>query len=141
MESPQAEKPIPVPDDASRPFWDAARERRLVIQRCARCGFFQYPPDLICRRCQCDDLPFVQVSGRGSVYSHAVYVRSFMAGYVAPYVLALVDLDDHPEVRMMANIIETPINSVVVGMPVEVTFEERGEWLVPQFRGLRRETM
>lgn len=129
-------RPVPLPDEASLPFWEAAREGRLLVQRCSACGRFQYPPDTICRRCQSSDLAFDEVSGRATVYSFAVYTRSFMRGYDAPYVLALVDLDDHPDVRLMTNIVETPIEDVAIGMAVEVTFERRGPWVVPQFRAV-----
>jgi uncharacterized protein len=138
VEAIRSRKPVPVPDDASRPYWEAARQRRLVVQHCDACGRDQFPPDLICRYCQSDRLGFLDTAGRGVIYSFAVYMRSFMAGFDAPYVLALIDLDDHPGVRMMPNIVETPIPSISVGMPVEVTFEERGEWFVPQFRAIGR---
>ena len=134
MSTEMAEKPVPVPDEASGPFWAAARERRLALQLCTACGRAQYPPDLICRYCQSEALEFVDSAGAGTLYTFAVYTRSFMAGFEAPYVLALVDLPDHGGVRMMANIVDTPIERIAVGMPVEVTFEERGEWLIPQFR-------
>ena len=128
------QRPVPVPDAASAPFWEAAKERRLVVQHCDECGADQYPPDLICRHCRSARLSFVEASGKGSVYTYAVYTRSFMNGFEAPYVIALVDLSDRAGVRMMTNIVETPIETVAVGMPVEVTFEERGDWVLPQFR-------
>jgi len=136
LEATTVQKPVPVPDAASLPFWEAAKQRRLVVQHCDECGTDQYPPDLICRHCQSDRLSFVEATGKGSVYTFAVYTRSFMAGFEAPYVLALIDLD-RPAVRMMTNIVDTPIESIMVGMPVEVTFEERGDWVVPQFRAAR----
>jgi len=33
-----ASKPLPVPDPESAPFWEAARNDTLVIQRCGLCG-------------------------------------------------------------------------------------------------------
>jgi uncharacterized OB-fold protein len=137
VETTPAQKPLPVPDVASLPFWEAAKQRKLVVQHCDACDAYQYPPDLICRHCQSDRLSFVEVAGKGSIYTFAVYTRSFMAGFEAPYVLALIDLADPPGIRMMTNILETPIESITVGMPVEVTFEERGGWVVPQFRAVR----
>src|SRR5438093_444774 len=86
----------PLTDDSTRPYWEAARDERLVMQRCDACGSMQYPPDLVCNNCQSAGRHFEEVSGRGTVYSHAVYTRSFSAGFEAPYVLALVDLEDHP---------------------------------------------
>jgi uncharacterized OB-fold protein len=105
-----------------------------VVQECAACGFAQYPPDLLCRHCQAEDPPFVEVSGNGSVYSFAVYTRSFSTSFEVPYVLAMITLDDRPSVRMMTNIVDTPLDAIRVGSPVRVTFEKRGEWLLPQFR-------
>ena len=130
------QKPVPLPDEASRPFWEAAKEHRLVVQHCDACGRDQYPPDLICRYCQSSKLSFRDTSGRGVIYSFAVYVRSFMSGFEAPYVVALVDLVDADGVRMMTNIIETLIPSIKVGMPVKVAFEQRGEWAIPQFKAV-----
>jgi uncharacterized OB-fold protein len=125
--------PAPRPDVVSLPFWTAARDRRLVVQVCRACGFAQYPPDLLCRRCQAKDPPFAEVSGDGTVYSFAVYTRSFSAAFEVPYVLAMITLDDRPSVRMMANIVDTPLDAIRVGSPVRVTFEQRGDWLLPQF--------
>jgi hypothetical protein len=30
-------KPSPIPDEVSKPFWDACNERRLIMQTCAQC--------------------------------------------------------------------------------------------------------
>ena len=70
----------------------------------------------------------------GTIYTFGVYTRSFVPAFEAPYVLALVDLDDDPDIRMLTNIVETPVEDVRVDLPVEVVFEPRGEWAVPQFR-------
>ena len=131
-----SEKPRPLPDSVSQPYWEAAQEGRLEVQRCRACGFHQFPPDLLCRRCQSEQLEFVPLSGRGRIYSYAVYTRSFSEAFPAPYVLALVDLADAPEVRLMTNVVETPVDQLVVDMDVEVTFEARGEVSLPQFRAV-----
>jgi uncharacterized protein len=57
-------------------------------------------------------------------------------GLPVPYVIALVELDSAPEVRLMTNIVECEPALVTVGMPVEVTFERCGEMYVPLFRTL-----
>jgi hypothetical protein len=51
-----------------------------------------------------------------------------------PYVLALVELDEQPGLRMVTNIIDSELSEITAGAPVEVTFEQRGEWSIPQFR-------
>lgn len=131
------EKPIPAPDHWSLPYWEAARAGRLVIQTCNICGRMQFPPDLLCRYCQADDLRFDPVSGRGRVQTFAVYVRSFTPGYEAPFSLAFVQLVEDPTVRLMTNLVEAELDELEVGMPVEVVFESRGEWMIPQFRPVK----
>jgi uncharacterized protein len=127
-------KPVPLPDSLSLPYWAAAKEGRLEVQRCGFCGFHQFPPDLLCRRCQSTQLSFTPVSGHGRLYSYAVYTRSFSEAFPAPYVLALVDLVETPEVRLMTNVVETPLEDLFLDMDLEVTFEPRGAVSLPQFR-------
>ncbi|HMH91517.1 MAG TPA: OB-fold domain-containing protein [Streptosporangiaceae bacterium] len=127
-------RPAPLPDEVSAPYWEAARDGVLVVQTCRSCGAGQFPPDLTCHRCLDEQLDFEAVSGVGQVYSYAIYTRSFDEAFDVPYALALVDLADRPEVRLMTNIVGTPLDAITVGMTVEVTFEQRGAWRLPQFR-------
>ena len=48
-------KPIPVPDELSKPFWDACNERRLIVQNCTACDRMQYPPQAMCAGCRSAD--------------------------------------------------------------------------------------
>ena len=55
-----------VPDELTRPFWDAANEGRLVIQNCRACSRLQHPPAQACSQCAAgDNLEWRQMSGRG----------------------------------------------------------------------------
>ena len=65
-------KPRPLIDDLTRPFWDAAKEHRLVIQRCQACSYFNHPPREMCDVCHGGEMAFEQVSGRGTIYSFSV---------------------------------------------------------------------
>ena len=129
-------RPLPLPDEVSAFFWDGAREGRLLIQRCAACSRFQYPPDVVCTFCQSLAVEATAVSGRGTLYSYSVVDRAFNQGFVdaLPYVLALVELDEQPGLRMIANVVDAGPTPLEVGMAVEVTFEDRGEIVMPQFR-------
>lgn len=131
-----AQRPVPVPDDVSAQFWDAAARGELAVQRCVSCQDLQYPPEITCRRCHSDDLSYTGVSGRGRVYSFAVVERAFHAGFAdrLPYVTAMVELEEDPRVRLFTNIVDSAPGSVEVGMPVEVTFETVGDRVLPQFR-------
>lgn len=133
-------RPVPVPDRQSGPFWDAARRHELALQRCRDCGAFQHPPGPVCRRCAGEALNFVPVSGRGTVYSYTVTYHNFVPGFEwdVPFAIALVAIEEQPDVRLLANLREVDVNHVEVGMRVEVVFEARNGTTLPQFRPARR---
>ena len=122
---PQAEngRPIPRRTPISQPFFDAAKEHRLVIQRCPRDGLFFYPRTR-CPNCLADDWSWETMTGRGVVHAftvdrvgHDPAQRSRL-----PLIIAAVDLEEGP--RMTTNIIDCAPEAVEVGMPVEVSFED-----------------
>ena len=59
-------------DRWTAPFWEAARGHRLVAPRCMTCGAFRLPPAPFCWRCRAQDVEWVELSGRGTVYSFTV---------------------------------------------------------------------
>jgi uncharacterized OB-fold protein len=127
--------PQPVANADSLPYWNAARERRLLIRKCNACGALHFMPRHLCPGCWSDQLEWVEAKGTGSVHSFTIIRRAPMAAFAprAPYVLALIDLDEGP--RMMANVLGEDALSVRIGDRVKVTFEERGEGaMIPQFQ-------
>jgi uncharacterized OB-fold protein len=127
-------RPVPVPDATNRFFWDAASRQELVLQRCDTCSLLQYPPDVVCVHCQSVAMTETVLSGSGTLYSYAVLERSFHPGWTEPYVVGLVELAEQRELKMLTNIVETPLDRLEVGMAVEAVFERRGEVTLPQFR-------
>lgn len=116
---------VPVPALVRRPhgvttpltdvYWQAAEQGRLLLQRCTACGHLQHYPRTLCSSCWCDDLTWVDASGRGRVATATVV---HMPGHPAwqsetPYVLALVELDEGP--RLMTNVVGVAPDSVTVG--------------------------
>lgn len=89
-------KPIPHPTELSRPYWEAAAEGRLVLQRCAACGKVRHYPRLLCDSCYSDAVAWTPASGRGTVHSWTVAYHAFHAAFAAelPYTLVTVDLDE-----------------------------------------------
>lgn len=132
-------RPLPLPDEVTAFFWDGARDGQLVMQKCAACERYQYPPDVVCTHCQSIELLPTPVSGRGTLYSYSVVDRAFNQGFVdaLPYILALVELEEQPGLRMLTNIIDAGATALRIGMTLEVAFEDRGEVVVPQFRPTR----
>lgn len=116
------DKPLPVTDALTLPFWDAARDGRLVFQRCADCGYAQFYPRPHCTRCHGVSVAWETASGRATLYSFSVVRRSAVPGFAddLPYVFALVDLEEGP--RLTTNVIGVPIERLRCGMGLRVTF-------------------
>lgn len=129
-------KPIPQPDELTRPYWEAARKRELRLQRCAACGEFRHPPAHSCATCGSLQYQWSAVSGRGTVYSFIIDYRLMVPGFDEPYVVAQINPVEAQKdtVRLTANIRGCQPDDVYIGMPVEVIFEERGGIVLPQFR-------
>jgi uncharacterized protein len=114
-------KPLPKPSPTSRPFWDAAKQHKLQLQKCDACGKFVYYPRDRCPYCFADALKWAPASGRGTVYSYTVVRRSSSRKFMDPYILAIVELEEGP--RLTTNIIAPP-EEVRVAMPVVVHFDD-----------------
>ncbi len=130
-------KPLPAVDDLTRPFWQAAAQHQLVIQRCQECGYFNHPPRPLCDACLSQRLAFVPVSGRGTVYSYTVMHQPNVAGFEKeiPYINVLIELDEQPRLFMVSYLPMSEQAKLRIGGQVEVTFEKiDDEVTLPQFR-------
>jgi len=130
--------PLPRPTALSRPHWDGCREGVLRVQRCAACGSYEFIPQAVCTRCQAGKLEWVESSGRGSVYSHTTVYRPPRPEFDAPYVVAIVELEEGW--HMLTNLVDCTPEEVAIGLSVEVDFRAvSDEITLPCFR-LRRST-
>jgi len=127
-----------VPDQLSKPFWDAANEGRLVIQNCQACDRLQHPPGPTCGQCRSGDgLEWKEMSGRGKIYNYAVVydcpVRLLQEDQ--PFNLAVIMLDEDPGIQMYSHLPGTPVDEVPVGANVVVEFEATANGQkVPEWR-------
>jgi hypothetical protein len=129
------EKPVPQPDPVTAPFWQAASQGRLLLQRCPKCGAHQFYPQSSCRGCLWEGLEWVHAIGKGVIYTYTIVHRAPSRPFEpdVPYTVALVDLAEG--CRMISNIVGASPEAVRVGMPVEVVFEEiTPEISLPKFR-------
>jgi uncharacterized OB-fold protein len=129
MPDDQYGKPLPEPGRDSKPYWDALREGRLLIQACGACGKLRHYPRPVCDACYSMKVAWRQVSGRGRLHSWTVSHHPFHPGFKSelPYVLATVDLEEG--VRMLAQLRGVASEEIAVGLPVEVVFERATEEL------------
>lgn len=125
------------PDQWTLPYWEAAREHRLVAAKCASCGTFRTPPAPFCPGCRSQDIEWAELPGTGTIFSfttirHAVVED--MRPYV-PYSIAVVDLDEAPGGRYLGVLVETDLDTVAIGQRVEVVWDDIHENLtIPRYR-------
>ncbi len=128
---------VPAPDSLTRFFWTAAHNHRLMIQRCRSCGNLQHPPEPVCHQCLSFDLGHAEMSGRATVYSYEIATKAFHPYFEdkLPFVIAVVELVEQPNLRLITNLVDIPIERVEIGMPVEVSFQPlTDEVSLPVFR-------
>ena len=129
-------RPLPYADEISAPFWEAAHQGQLLIQRCTACRHWIHAPVLACPACGCETLSFESVSGRASIYSWTILHTAPAPGFRnrLPLVIGIVELEEQKGLLMAANIVDTPIEKLRLGLKLRVLFE----WLtdeitLPQF--------
>src|SRR5579863_3227175 len=115
-------KPVPLPDEASKPFFDGARQHRLMLQLCSACGAVMWPVKPRCDNCWSAEIKWVQASGKGTLYSFTLVHQLMPPGFAdeIPYNLAEVDLEEG--LRIMTNVVGYTNAALEIGMPLEVTF-------------------
>jgi uncharacterized OB-fold protein len=115
--------PIPELEADTEAFWRACRAGRLMINHCGSCGWFVHPPVPVCAKCRSRDVKPEEVSGRGILVSFTVNRQPWVTGLSVPFVLGLVELNEQSNLRLTSRIVNCPIESIRIGMPVKVLFD------------------
>jgi uncharacterized OB-fold protein len=127
--------PSPLADAITLPWWQAAAQHRLVVQRCAACGHTRLPPTPVCPECRSASAEWQQVTGHGEVYTYTVAHRPIAAGQPLPTVIAVIALEGAGGARMISNLVGVDPAAVAIGMPVELVWEDMSADLaIPRFR-------
>ncbi|GAC1409896.1 MAG: hypothetical protein NVS4B6_32370 [Mycobacterium sp.] len=113
---------LPKVDEHNRAFWTGGADGHLMVSRCTQCGLWVSPPAPDCPDCG-GALAAQPVSGRGTVFTYTVNYQPFNPAVPVPYVIAIVELDEQPGLRIASNIVDCEPDSVRIGLPVEVRFE------------------
>jgi uncharacterized OB-fold protein len=127
---------LPLADATTDAYWDAAREGRLLIQRCNACAHSYSYARPFCPKCWSADVTWVEASGSASLYTWSVVHSNDLPAFAdwVPYVAAIVDLDEGP--RMATILVDCDAESLHAGMPLAVEFfePEPGGQPLPVFR-------
>jgi hypothetical protein len=126
------QRPAPLLTEDNKFFWEAAREGRLVAQRCGSCGRLLHPPRPMCPDCLGVEMEVVELSGYGSVYSYTVLHHPQNPRFEYPLVAALVDLEEG--IRLVTNLVGEAAHTPEIGLPVRVVFAPTDrDYQVPVF--------
>lgn len=126
---------LPTPEGDTQHFWDAAREGKLLIKRCAECGARHFYPRPFCPHDSSETVAWEEASGRATLYTDSIVHQNDLTPFhqLVPYVAAIVGLAEGP--RMRTNIVDADPARLAVGMAVEVTFQKiSDEVTIPVFR-------
>lgn len=91
-------------DALYRQFIDQARSGRLAVQGCSACGYLRWPPTRACPECWSAEWRWEPIDGHGTIWSIAVYERSYGSHRSVPYNVVLVDLDAGP--AMLSTVVD-----------------------------------
>ncbi len=135
-------KPIPVPDEASAPFFDGAVRGELILLRCRSCGTFQSPTAYLgvpvrprCLGCLADELEWSASSGHATLYSYALMHQCYDEAFAdeLPYNIAVVETEEG--VRLTSQVVGCDNDELRIGMALEVVFERLSDDVaIPKFR-------
>ncbi len=104
--------------------------RRLLINRCQECGYWIYPHRPMCPKCWSDSVSAEEVSGKGTLYLWTAYHDPSyhggpprVEGY--PFPVGAAELPERKALRYVAPIVNCPLEEIQIGLPVEITWQER----------------
>jgi uncharacterized protein len=118
---------LPTIEQETKPFWDALKEGRLMLGRCALCQKVHYYPRPMCPHCWSEHVELIPAKGAGTLYTWStVYVNDLPPfNSKLPYIAAQVDLDE--AVRVTTIITGASPDDLQVGMTVQLGFEAISE--------------
>jgi len=123
--------PLVTPDTAA--FWQGGEQGRLMVYHCTGCSRWFHPPAPVCPHCNALSVSPKQVSGRGQVATFTVNHQAWTPELAPPYVVAIIELDDQPGLRVLSNVVGIDPAQVHIGMPVQVRFEQQEDVWLPLF--------
>ena len=125
---------LPAPEAETWPFWEATREHRLLLKRCADCGEAHFYPRPFCPKCWSGQVRWEDASGSATLYTWSTVHVNDLPPFPerVPYIAAMVELAEGP--RMMTNVIECESGDLAIGMALRVTYREiDDEFTIPVF--------
>lgn len=118
-------RPVPVPEELTRPYWDGAAAQRLVLQQCQDCRRFQHPPTAVCMNCQSADLGWAEARQTGRIRSMTILQQDRVVGFedVLPLAVVVVESDEQEGLYLLGNLPRDEGTIARIGDRVTMFFE------------------
>ncbi len=102
----------------TEPYWNASRDKKLVIQYCPDTKRYQHYPRPMSIFTGKRNLEWREVPGTGAVFSYTITRRSLppFRGH-EPFAIAMVQLDEG--VRIMGDLVNVTEDAIKIGMLVK----------------------
>lgn len=124
---------IGIPKDQwTEPFWQATARGELTLPRCASCSTHRWPPGPFCPQCRSQEVEWVP-AGPAILYSYTVVRQPAADGEMKLIAPALVEFPEAGGVRIVAAIVDTPLEAIAIGSPLTLGWNRSGEDNVPVF--------
>jgi uncharacterized protein len=128
------QKELPPVNQAMEPFWEGARNGRLMVYHCGNCGK-NYWPAIDCPACDSPHMEWTQATGKGVIFTYTIMHQVYHPGWKSevPYNVAWVKLDEGP--ILISNIADCQNADLHIGMRVEAIFDKvTPEVTLPKFK-------
>jgi uncharacterized protein len=108
----------PLPRSFSKTYWDATREKKLLLQYDPKVGRYQFYPRATGIATGNRKLEWREVSGKGEIFSFTVArrTREPFRGH-EPFLIVLVTLEEG--VNVMANMVDCAMEEMKIGLRVK----------------------
>jgi uncharacterized protein len=130
-------KELPPQTLAMEPFWQAARQGKLMVYKCLNCGKIYFPA-IHCPACDDPDMEWVEATGKGEIYTFTIMHQVYHPGWEGdvPYNISWIKLDEGP--ILISNIIGCKKEDLFIGMRVQAAFEEvTPDITLPKFKPIK----
>lgn len=125
--------PVIYPEEI--PYWEALKQRKLVLQQCTACHKAWFPIGPACPHCFSMGFEWAPMSGRGVLHNYVIYHKAWAPWLEkrVPYAVVQVELDEGP--RLTTNLLDCPLSEIKIGIRVEAAYEDiTDEITLLQFR-------
>jgi uncharacterized protein len=110
--------------------WRSMPQRyRFDAAKCSSCGKVFYPPRIICDGCRGKKFESCQLRDSGKIVTYTIqHIAGSQFSDQTPFAVGIIETDDG--VRLMAQIVDMPLDKIKTGLPVRLVFrkvQEDGE--------------